>query len=484
MEITLPLVNLNTILPQLIVAVFAMAALLADAFYRNALYAFVLSLLGLALALFTVYTQWGVAFPYQESMLTINGFTVFFNSIFILVAAVTILLSLGYAELTGIDGGKYYPLILLATLGMMLLVSCRDLLLMFLAIELLSISSYVLVASQGTKWVSGEAAVKYMLTGAFASSFLLFGIALVFGATGTTDFVKIGQVISGGGAAVYLGVGIAMMMVGLGFKIAMVPFHMWAPDVYEGAPTPISGFLSAGSKVAVFALLLRLFVGPFSVPHVDWVSVIWWLAVLSMVVGNVSALLQTNVKRMLAYSSIAHVGYMLIALVVLDGMAMEAILLYLAVYATTGLAAFGCVTYLSKGSEERLNIRDYTAVAYNYPIQSAVLSVCLLSLAGIPLTAGFIGKLYLFGAAVNAGFVSLAVIGVLNSAVSLYYYLGLLLRMYSMPNGTGEVVVTHPMAGRLVLALLGVTILVLGIYPSPLLVVIKAAVAAIMSPVM
>jgi NADH-quinone oxidoreductase subunit N len=259
---------------------------------------------------------------------------------------------------------------------------------------------------------------------------------------------------------------------------------MWAPDVYEGAPTPISGFLSAGSKVAVFALLLRLFSGPFSVPHVDWVSVLWWLAVLSMVVGNVSALLQTNVKRMLAYSSIAHVGYMLVALVVLDGMAMEAILLYLAVYATTGLAVFGCVTYLSKGSEERLNIQDYTAVAYNYPIQSTVLSVCLLSLAGIPLTAGFIGKLYLFGAAVNAGFVSLAVIGVLNSAVSLYYYLGLLLRMYSMPNGAAEVVVSHPMVGRLVLALLGVTILVLGIYPSPLLVVIKAAAAAIVSPIM
>ncbi len=456
-----------------------------DAFYRNTLYVFILTLMGLALALFAVYSQWGVVVPYEESMVTIDSYTVFFNIIFILVAIVTVLISFSYVDLTGVDGGKYYPLILFATLGMMLFISSRDLLLMFLAIELLSISSYVLVASQLTRWKSNEAAIKYMLTGAFASAFLLFGIALVFGATGTMDFVKIGQLLSAEGPELlYLQVGIAMMMVGLGFKVAMVPFHMWAPDVYEGAPTPISGFLSAGSKVAVFALLLRLFAGPFSVPHVDWVSALWWFSVLSMVVGNVSALLQTNVKRMLAYSSIAHVGYMLIAVVVLDTMAMEAALLYMAVYAATGLAAFGCVAYLSKGPEERLDIRDYTGLAYNYPIQSAVLSVCLLSLAGIPLTAGFIGKFYLFGAAVNSGFIGLAVIGVLNSAISLYYYLGLLLRMYAMPEGAGEVVVSHPMAGRLVLAILGITILVLGVYPSPLLGVIKEAVAAVVSPVM
>lgn len=484
MEIALPIVNLGTILPQLIVVTFAVAALLIDAFYRNVLSVFIVSFLGLLLALCAVYSQYGVAVPYEESMVAINGYTVFFNAIFILVAAATMFISLGYVDLTGVDGGKYYPLILLATLGMMLLVSSRDLLLMFLAIELLSVSSYVLVASQQERWVSNEAAIKYMLTGAFASAFLLFGIALVYGATGTIDFVTIGRKLSGGQALLHVQIGIAMMLVGLGFKVAMVPFHMWAPDVYEGAPTPISGFLSAGSKVAVFALLLRLFTDPFSVPHVDWVSALWWISVLSMTVGNVSALLQTNVKRMLAYSSIAHVGYMLVAVVVLGERAMEAALLYMAVYATTGLAAFGCVAYLSKGSEERVNMQDYTALAYSYPIQSAVLSVCLLSLAGIPLTAGFIGKFYLFGAAVNSGFIGLAIIGVLNSAVSLYYYLGLLLRMYAMPEGAAEVVMSHPMAGRLVLAVLGITILVLGVYPSPLLGVIKEVVAAIASPAM
>ncbi|MEE9514861.1 MAG: NADH-quinone oxidoreductase subunit N [Candidatus Brocadiales bacterium] len=484
MEITLPFVNLSTIMPLLIVAFFAMAALLVDAFYRNTLYVLITSLLGLALALFAVYSQWGAVVPPEESMVAINSYTVFFDTIFILVAAATMFISLGYAEFTGIDGGKYYPLLLLATLGMMLLVSCRDLLLMFLARELLSISSYVLVASQRERWISNEAAIKYMLTGAFASAFLLFGIALVFGGTGTIDFMKIKLALSQDPAPLHAQIGLAMMLVGLGFKISMVPFHMWAPDVYEGAPTPISGFLSAGSKIAVFALLLRLFAGPFAVPHVDWVATLWWLSVLTMFVGNISALLQNSVKRMLAYSSIAQVGYMLVALVVLDTRAMEAAVLYMAVYAMTGLAAFGCIAYLSKGPEERLNVQDYAGVAYNYPIQSAVLSVCLLSLAGIPLTAGFIGKLYLFGAAVNAGFVGLAVIGVLNSAISLYYYLGLLLRMYTMPEGAGELVVTHPMAGRLVLAILGVAILVMGVYPSPVLGFIKEAVAAIASPVM
>ena len=478
MEMTLPFVNLGTIMPQLIVAFFAMAALMVDAFYRNTLYVFVVSILGLALALYAVYMQCGVAIPPEESMVAINSYTVFFNVIFLLVAAVTMFLSLSYADLTGIDGGKYYPLILLATLGMMLLISSRDLLLMFLAIELLSISSYVLVASQRDRWMSNEAAIKYMLTGAFASAFLLFGIALVFGATGTMDFMKIKQALSDGPALFHAQIGLAMMLVGLGFKVAMVPFHMWAPDVYEGAPTPISGFLSAGSKVAVFAFLLRLFADPFAVPHADWI------AVLSMVVGNVSALLQKSVKRMLAYSSIAHVGYMLMALVILDTRAIEAAVLYMAVYAITGLAAFGCIACLSKGPEERLDIQDYTALAYSYPVQSGVLSVCLLSLAGIPLTAGFIGKFYLFGAAVNAGFVGLAVIGVLNSAVSLYYYMGLMLRMYTAPEGVGEIAVTSPMAGRLVLIVLGIAILILGIYPSPVLGFVKVAVAAIASPVM
>jgi len=409
---------------------------------------------------------------------------------------ITLAISLSYVENTRVDGGKYYPLVLFATLGMMLLVSSMDLLMMFLSLELLSISMYMLVGSQRDKWVSTEAAIKYILTGAFASGFLLFGIALVYGATGTISFSKMESILgglTGGAGAIHelplLQIGIALMMVGLGFKIAMVPFHMWAPDVYEGAPTPITGLLSTGSKIAVVALILRLFSNPFIQVSSQWVGILWVLAVLSMTLGNVAALLQKNVKRMLAYSSIAHVGYLLVAFIALSTRGMEAILLYSAFYAVMWLAAFGCIASLTRaggsttaGEGERLKAEDYTSLGYTQPVQAAILSICLLSLAGIPLTAGFIGKLYLFGAAVNAGFVGLAVIAVLNSAVSLYYYLGLMLRMYALPGRFAPA--EEPVGslfGKLVLLVLGVTIIALGIYPTPLVGVIKGAVTALYS---
>ncbi|HHT9117235.1 MAG TPA: NADH-quinone oxidoreductase subunit N [Candidatus Hypogeohydataceae bacterium YC38] len=480
MDIAFPAVNLKGVLPQLVVTSFAVAGLLVDAFYRSTRMVFAISLLGLVLALLLFLSNWGKDGVYEGALLAVDNYTVFFNILFLLIAVATMLLSLHYIDLTGVDSGKYYPLILFATLGMMLLVSSMDLLLMFLSIELLSVSMYILVGSQRERWVSNEAAMKYLLMGAFASAFLLFGISLVFGATGSTSFIKIESALGGlaGGGPFLIHIGIAMMLVGLGFKIAMVPFHMWAPDVYDGAPTPITGFLSTGSKIAVFALILRLLMNPFSVPYSQWVVAFWVFAVLSMTLGNVAALLQRNVKRMLAYSSIAHAGYILIAVVAMDGRAMEAALLYMTVYAIMGLTAFGCIALLAKGEEERFSIEDYTGLAYNYPLQAVVLSVCLLSLAGIPLTAGFIGKFYLFSAAVKSGFIGLAVIGVLNSAISLYYYLGLMLRMYAMPTVAVEGM-GHPLVGKLAVALLGILILVLGIYPSPLLGVIKEAVAAL-----
>ncbi|MFN3467628.1 MAG: NADH-quinone oxidoreductase subunit N, partial [Candidatus Brocadiales bacterium] len=363
-----------------------------------------------------------------------------------------------------------------------LLVSSMDLLMMFLSLELLSISMYVLVGSQRDRWVSSEAAIKYILTGAFASGFLLFGIALVYGATGTISFSKMESILGGLSERVppLLQIGVILMMVGLGFKIAMVPFHMWDPDVYEGAPTPITGFLSTGSKIAAFALILRLFNNSFVQVSDQWVGILWVLAVLSMTLGNVSALLQKNVKRMLAYSSIAHVGYLLVAFIALSTRAMEAILLYSAFYAIMGLAAFGCIASLTRGKEERLNAEDYASLGYTQPVQAAILSICLLSLAGIPLTAGFIGKFYLFGAAVSEGFVGLAVIAVLNSAVSLYYYLGLMLRMYALPGRFAPVEEpVGPPIGKLVLLVLGATIIALGIYPTPLVGVVKGAVTAL-----
>lgn len=492
MEITFPAVNIDSTMPQLIVALFAILALLVEVFSRSPRMVFATCLVGLHIALIRSLMQWGRGIPYESSLLAVDGYTTFFNILFILIAMITLAISLGYVENTRVDGGKYYPLVLFATLGMMLLVSSMDLLMMFLSLELLSISMYMLVGSQRDKWVSTEAAIKYILTGAFASGFLLFGIALVYGATGTISFSKMESILGGlgGAGAIHelplLQIGIALMMVGLGFKIAMVPFHMWAPDVYEGAPTPITGLLSTGSKIAVVALILRLFNNPFIQVSSQWVGILWVLAVLSMTLGNVAALLQKNVKRMLAYSSIAHVGYLLVAFIALSTRGMEAILLYSAFYAVMGLAAFGCIASLTRagggtaGEGERLKAEDYTSLGYTQPVQAAILSICLLSLAGIPLTAGFIGKLYLFGAAVNAGFVGLAVIAVLNSAVSLYYYLGLMLRMYALPGRFAPA--EEPVGslfGKLVLLVLGVTIIALGIYPTPLVGVIKGAVTAL-----
>jgi NADH-quinone oxidoreductase subunit N len=489
MEITFPAVNLDSIAPQLVVATFAMLALLIEATSRSPRLVFVTCLVGMHVALIWSFMQWDMGgMPYESSLVAVDGYTTFFNILFAITAMVTMALSLGYVEATGVDTGKYYPLVLFATLGMMLLVSSMDLLMMFLSLELLSVSMYVLVGSQRDRWVSTEAAIKYILTGAFASGFLLFGIALIYGATGTISFSKMESILSGvaGGGPSILQVGIALLMVGLGFKIAMVPFHMWAPDVYEGAPTPVTGFLSTGSKIAVFALILRLFNNSFSPVFNEWVGLLWVLAVLSMTLGNVTALLQRNVKRMLAYSSIAHVGYLLVAFIALGGSgpattrAMEAVVLYLAFYSAMGLAAFGCIASLTRGEKERLNAEDYASLGYTQPVQAAILSICLLSLAGIPLTAGFIGKLYLFGAAVNAGFVGLAVIAVLNSAVSLYYYLGLMLRMYALPGRFAPV--EEPVGsfiGKVVLLVLGVALLGLGIYPSPLVGVIKGAVTAL-----
>ncbi|MEK7821417.1 MAG: NADH-quinone oxidoreductase subunit N, partial [Planctomycetota bacterium] len=297
MEITFPAVNIDSTMPQLIVALFAILALLVEVFSRSPRMVFATCLVGLHIALLRCLMQWGRWIPYESSLLAVDGYTAFFNILFILIAMITLAISLGYVENTRVDGGKYYPLVLFATLGMMLLVSSMDLLMMFLSLELLSISMYMLVGSQRDKWVSTEAAIKYILTGAFASGFLLFGIALVYGATGTISFSKMESILGGlgGAGAIHelplLQIGIALMMVGLGFKIAMVPFHMWAPDVYEGAPTPITGLLSTGSKIAVVALILRLFNNPFIQVSSQWVGILWVLAVLSMTLGNVAALL-------------------------------------------------------------------------------------------------------------------------------------------------------------------------------------------------
>ena len=361
-----------------------------------------------------------------------DGFTVFFTLLFCAVAAVAVLQSWDYVRRTRINHGEYYALVLAATLGMILMAASNDLITVFLGLELMSLALYVLVGFRRGRLESSEAALKYFLLGAFASGFLLYGIALLYGATGTTNL---------GRMAIFLGdsplignplllMGGLLVLAGFAFKVAAVPFHMWTPDAYEGAPTTVTGFMSAGAKAAGFAALLRLLLVALPGLQGDWRPLLAWIAILTMTVGNVTALLQTNVKRMLAYSSIAHAGYLLVAVVAGGTRGGSAALFYLAVYSLMNLGAFGVLSLLGREQEERVTLADLSGLAIRHPGLAMAMTVFMLSLGGIPPTAGFMGKVYVFGTAVDAGQVPLVIVAVLNSALSIYYYLRVTVVMY------------------------------------------------------
>ena len=368
-----------------------------------------------------------------------DGFTVFFTLLFCSIGAIAVLLSWDYVKRTRINQAEYYALLLSATLGMVIMAASNDLITIFLGLELMSLALYVLVGFRRGQLESNEAALKYFLLGAFASGFLLYGIALLYGATGTTgldrmsSFIAVSPVLRN---PLFIAGGL-LVLVGFGFKVAAVPFHMWTPDAYEGAPTSVTAFMSAGAKAAGFAALLRLALKVLAVTRADWAPLLAWVAILTMTVGNVTALLQTNVKRMLAYSSIAHAGYVLVAVVAGGPEGASAALFYLAVYAFMNLGAFGILTMMGRGAEERVLIGDLAGVGFRQPLLGLAMTVFMLSLGGIPPTAGFMGKVVVFGAALNAGLVPLVIVGVLNSVVSIFYYLRVTIAMY-MEEPRGE----------------------------------------------
>ena len=390
-----------------------------------------------------------------------DGFTVFFTLLFCAVAALSVLLSWDYAKRTRLQQAEYYSLMLLSTLGMIVMAASNDLITIFLGLELMSIALYVLVGFRHDQLESNEAALKYFLLGAFASGFLLYGIALLYGATGTTQLARMAEFLSDTPLASnpMLILGGLMVLVGFGFKIAAAPFHMWTPDAYEGAPTSITAFMSAGAKAAGFAALLRLALTVLPGITADWHGLLAAIAVLTMTVGNVTALLQTNLKRMLAYSSIAHAGYLLVAVVAggTDGAA--AALFYLAVYSAMNLGAFGVLTRLGRDQEERVLISDLAGLGFRQPAIGLAMTFFMLSLGGIPPTAGFMGKVYVFSAAVNTGHVPLVVIGVLNSVVSVFYYLRVTVAMYMQePSGEPTPISWAPPAALAVVLTLGLTL--------------------------
>ncbi len=472
-------VALRAIAPSLVVLVTAAAVLLLDLLPprdRKA-HLSVVALGGVVAALLVTTWLWGGEARAFRGMIVLDGLALFLHLVICYAAGLAVLLSMDYLEQRGLDSGEYYALVLLATVGMMLMASAGDLIVVFLALELMSLSLYVLAGFFRGHLASGEASMKYFLLGAFSSSFFLYGIALVYGATGSTNLDRIA---AGASREPLLMIGFALLLVGFGFKISCAPFHMWVPDVYVGAPTSVTVFIATGSKAAAFAALIRVLVTSFRGLQPDWAPLFWVLAAVTMTIGNVVAIAQSNLKRMLAYSSVAHVGYMLIGLVAGGAFGTGAVLFYLLVYTFTTAGAFGVVLLLERAAGEGVNLADYAGLARRHPLLAFALSLFLLSLVGIPPLGGFVGKFYLFGAAVRGGYIGLALIGVLNSAIAAYYYLRLIVYMY-MREAEGPAPAYAPsFAGGLALAVALAGIVVLGVMPAPFIDLAQAAVSPLL----
>jgi len=401
--------------------------------------------------------------------IAIDDFAVYFELAILFVAAVIVLMSLNYADEVRLPGAEYYSLILFAALGMMLMAAAGDLIIIFLGLETMSLAIYVLAGLKRTDPRSNEAAIKYFLLGAFSTGFLLYGIALIYGATGTIKLEPIRTALTHGvgiGSPLLM-LGLGMMLIGFGFKIAAVPFHMWTPDAYEGAPTPITAYMATGVKLAAFAGFLRVFPLHLGAVSAQWSWVLWVMAALTMTVGNIVALVQTNIKRMLAYSAIAHAGYLLVAMAAVIPQAGAAILYYLVGYVVANLGAFGVVTALERRDQPHDLIQDYRGLAQREPGLAAAMAIFLLSFTGVPPLVGFIGKFYIFSGALQAGLVWLVVIAVLNSVMAAYYYIYIIVAMYMQEGGVavGSMSRRPGLVATIAIALIA-TILI-GIYPAP-----------------
>ena len=414
-------------------------------------------------------------------VVTADNFALFVNLVLVAVGILTVFFTSQTAARDKLPAGEFYTLMLFSMVGMMLMVQATDLLLMFLALETMSIAVYVLTGIRREVLASTEAAFKYFLLGAFASSFFLYGIAFIYGLTGSTSLDRVGSVIAAqsmsGNPMILLAVG--LLIVGFGFKVAAVPFHMWSPDAYEGAPAVVTGFMSTGVKAAAVAAFARVFLSALEPMINEWAPVLWAIAAATMIVGTVLGVAQTSLKRMLAYSSIAHGGYLLVGLVAGNDVGKAAILFYLAAYALTNVGAFGIIALL--GSRERANddLRDYAGLWYSHPALATLMTIFLLSLGGFPPTAGFIAKWYVFSAAVGAGYYGLAIIGVLSSVVSVFFYLRIVVMMYMSERDARPLPapVTTMALTALGIAVLGV--LYLGVLPTRIIDIAQSSVATI-----
>ncbi|MGH9969928.1 MAG: NADH-quinone oxidoreductase subunit N [Pyrinomonadaceae bacterium] len=497
LQLTPPDVNFSLIAPELIVCVVGVAVMLLDAFARptQRWVTGSVSLAGLfaaAAATIWLWLSWSGPSQAFNRMLVIDELRLGFTLVFLIVSTLTVLISMVWVQNEKLPAGEFHSLLLFATAGMMLMASGGDLVIIFLGLEILSIATYVMAGFRRTDVRSNESSLKYFILGSLSSAFLLYGIALIYGATatagglpGTTNVAEIGRRLNDAQYPPLLFAGAAMMLVGFGFKVATAPFHIWTPDVYEGAPTPVTAFMAAGPKAAGFASFLRVFVFgfPFVVAttnktvageiHNAWLLALVVLAILTMTVGNVVAIVQNNVKRMLAYSSIAHAGYALVGLIAAGAAstvdqrnaAITAVTFYLLTYAVMNLGAFAVVQLIGRVDDRRTEVEDYNGIGFQSPILAFALTLFLLSLLGVPLTAGFIGKVMVFRAALDEGYFKLVVIGVLNTAVSAYYYLRLIIVMFFRERTTSWTAPPIPASIAIALFITVAGVLYLGIFP-------------------
>jgi NADH-quinone oxidoreductase subunit N len=481
MPVALPsLTDFYYLLPEIVLTVGALILLLADLIVPREKQS-VLAWVALGVLAATGAALVPVADAHVQiahGLIAVDRFALFFKVIFLGSAALTVLMSVRYLEVEGTRAGEYYFLILCATLGMMFMAGGTDLITLFVGLETMAIAFYILAGFLKPSRRSNEASVKYFLLGAFSLGILLYGMSILYGLSGTTNLRSIATALSGQERDPRLVLAVILVVAGMGFKIAAVPFHMWAPDVYEGSPTPIAAFVSVGSSAASFAMLLRIFVESLPAmrvtaalgsagPAIGWNTLFYVLSVVSMTVGNFAALTQSNLKRMLAYSSIAHAGYLLIGVVAGTTRGYTAMLIYLFFYAFMQLGAFAVIAMLRRTDSIGDELKDLNGLYFRNPFAAIAMLLFMLSLGGVPPTAGFMGKLWLFGAAIDSGYVWLAVIGVLNSAVSIYYYIRIVVFMWLKNEPTGSVPATSP-TYALVLGVAVIAIILFGVYPQPL----------------
>jgi NADH-quinone oxidoreductase subunit N len=466
---------LGPVMPEIYMTALALILLCADLFIRKKEILAALSIIGVGFVAYTLMGASGVTFG---GMFVSDGYSTFFKVIFFINVVLTVLISIKYIAIERVNFGEYYGLVIISTIGMMIMASALDLIVLYLGLELMALSTYVLAGFIRYDLKSNEAALKYFLLGAFASAFLLYGISMIYGLTGTTDLKAIALYISERGLAgnTALLLSVILFVVAFGFKIAAVPFHMWAPDAYEGAPTSITAFMSVGPKAAGFAAIGRIFMIAFATLKIEWTAVLIPIAILSMGVGNIVALAQTNIKRMLAYSSIAHAGYALLGVIAANNEGLASMMNYLLIYAFMNIGAFAVVIMLRSEGFRGDSIYDYEGLAKTHPLLGALMLIFMFSLTGIPPTAGFIGKLYIFMSIINAGYTWLAVVAVVFSVISAFFYLRIVMFMY-MREPKVEVTLSTTAAMGIALGVTTIGVLLIGVYPKYFVDLARAAIS-------